>query len=247
MISVKSEQDLQNMRIACKLTKETLDLLETHIKPNITTKQLDKIARDFIKSKKARPSFLNYNGFPGAICASVNEEVVHGIPGNRVLKDGDIISVDVGVHYNGFHGDAARTFAVGTIEPHIQKLIDVTKESFFEGIKNIKSGSFVGDISHSIQTYVEKHGFSIVRELIGHGVGKNLHEYPEVPNFGKSGAGAKLVSGMTIAVEPMVNLGTRHVNFLSDGWTCVTHDGKPSAHYENTILITDDGVEILTN
>ncbi len=246
MVNVKTEKDLQTMRIACKYTKETLDELEKHIRPGITTKQLDVIAREFIKSKKARPSFLHYNGFPACICTSVNEEIVHGIPSDRVLKDGDIISVDCGVNYNGFHGDAARTFAVGNITPEIQKLIDVTKQSFFEGIKDIKNGSFVGDISHKIQTYVEKHNFSVVRELIGHGVGRNLHEDPDVPNFGPAGWGEKLVSGMTIAVEPMVNFGKKQVRFLPDGWTCVTADGKPSAHYENTILITNDGVEILT-
>lgn len=246
MISIKTEKDLEIMRVACKITKETLDELEKHIRPNITTKELDNIARKFIKSKKAKPSFLNYNGYPASICTSINEQVVHGIPSERVLNEGDIISIDVGVYYNGFHGDACRTFAVGNISPELQRLIDVTKESFFEGIKGIKAGSYVGDISNQIQTYVEKNGYSVVRALIGHGIGRNLHEDPEVPNFGERGTGAKLLAGMTIAVEPMVNMGKKNVEILDDGWTVVTKDGKPSAHYENTILITENGVEILT-
>lgn len=246
MFNIMTQNDLQTMRLACKYTKQLLDELEKHVKPNITTKQLDVIARNFIKSKKARPSFLNYNGFPGAICTSVNEEVVHGIPGNKVLQEGDIISIDCGVNYNGFHGDACRTFAVGKISSEKQRLIDVTKESFYEGIKNLKAGCSVGDIGYAIQTYVEKNGFSVVRELVGHGVGHSLHEPPNIPNYGMKGRGPKLIAGMTVAVEPMVNLGKRHVTFLDDGWTCVASDGLPSAHYENTILITEHGVEILT-
>ncbi len=246
MNSVQTEKDMINMRRACELTKLTLELLEKHIKPGITTKELDNIAYKFMKSNNAKPSFLHYNGFPASICTSINEQVVHGIPGSRILKEGEIISIDVGVCYNGFHGDAARTFAIGNISEDLKKLIKITEESFFEGLKNIKNGSFVGDISHAVQTYVEKHGFSIVRDLVGHGVGKNLHEAPEIPNFGMAGSGSKLITGKTIAVEPMVNLGRPNVKFLSDGWTCVAADGKPSAHYENTVLITDHGVEILT-
>lgn len=245
MLKPKTEQDLQAMRLACKYTNEMLLEVEKHIKPNVTTKQLDMVARKFIKSKNARSSFL-MEGFPGVICTSVNEQVVHGVPSDRVLKEGDIISVDAGVYYKGFHGDAARTYAVGKIDQQTQNLIDVCKQSFFEGIKNIKSGSYVGDIGHSVQTYAEKHHYGVVRDLIGHGVGRNLHEEPDVPNYGHMGSGAKLISGLTIAVEPMINMGTHKVEFLSDGWTCVTADGLPSAHYENTILITDSGVEILT-
>jgi len=243
---IKTASQLEKMRIACALTKEVLDELERNIKPGITTKELDTIARNLIKKQNAKPTFLGYNGYPAAICASVNSQVVHGIPNDKILQEGDIISIDCGVTYNGFTGDAARTFAVGQVSEDAQKLIDVTKQCFFEGIKNIKCGCYVGDISYAIQTYAEKNGFSIIRELIGHGVGENLHEYPEVPNYGRMGEGAKLYAGMTIAVEPMVNMGKKEIMFLSDGWTCVTKDGLPSAHYENTILITDTGVEILT-
>lgn len=234
------------MRIAGRITRDTLNMLEKHIKPNITTKQLDKLAYDYIISCGAKPSFKGYNGFPGSICASIDEEIVHGIPGNRVLKEGEIISIDVGACYKGYHGDAARTFPVGKIDAKKKRLIKITKESFFEGIKDLRAGSFVGDISHRIQTYVEKNGYSIVRELVGHGVGQNLHEDPMVPNYGPTGAGAKLNANATIAIEPMVNMGERFVEFLPNGWTCSARDGKPSAHYENTVLIKEDGVEILT-
>ena len=247
MINIKTEKDLVNMREACRLTKETLLVLKEAIKPGVTTKQLDKIAYDFIKSQGAVPAFKNYNGFPASICASINSVVVHGIPSDEiVLKEGDIISIDVGVKYKGFNGDSARTFPVGRVKPEVKRLIKVTEESFFEGIKGLKAGDFVGDISHRIQTYVEKHGYTIVRELVGHGVGRHLHEDPQVPNFGRAGSGARLNAGVTIAIEPMVNMGERNVVFLSDGWTCATRDGLPSAHYENTVLITETGVEILT-
>ena len=247
MINIKTEKDLVNMREACRLTKETLLVLKEAIKPGVTTKQLDKIAYDFIKSQGAVPAFKNYNGFPASICASINSVVVHGIPSDEiVLKEGDIISIDVGVKYKGFNGDSARTFPVGKVKPEVKRLIKVTEESFFEGIKGLKAGDFVGDISHRIQTYVEKHGYTIVRELVGHGVGRHLHEDPQVPNFGRVGSGARLNAGVTIAIEPMVNMGERNVVFLSDGWTCATRDGLPSAHYENTVLITETGVEILT-
>ena len=247
MIKYKTEEDLKLMRVACEITRDTLLEVEKHIKPNITTKELDKIAYDFIISKGAKPSFKNYNGFPASICASVNEEIVHGIPSStKVLKEGDIISIDVGACYKGFHGDAARTFPVGKINAQKKRLIKVTQQSFFEGIKGLKAGCFVGDISSRIQNYVEKNGYSIVRELVGHGVGKNLHEDPDVPNFGRAGSGHKLNANATIAIEPMVNMGERNVVFMPDGWTCITRDGQPSAHYENTVLITENGVEILT-
>lgn len=247
MIKIKTDAELELQRVACKITKDTLIEIEKHIKPGVSTKQLDKIAYDYIVSLGAKPSFKNYSGYPATICASINEEVVHGIPKkHRILQEGDIISIDVGACYKGFHGDAARTFPVGKIDAKKKKLIKVTKESFFEGIKNIKPGSFVGDIGHQIQTYVEKNGFTIVRELTGHGVGANLHEDPSIPNYGKAGSGAKLVKNMVIAIEPMVNMGERFVQFMPDGWTCIARDGLPSAHYENTVLITEDGVEILT-
>ena len=246
MINILTEKELVDMRIACQITRDTLLEVEKHIKPGVTTKQLDKIAHDYIVSRGAKPGFLHLYGFPASICASVDDVVVHGIPDNTPLQEGQIISIDVGAKYKGLNGDAARTFPVGKIDAKKKRLIDITEKSFFEGIKNIKSGSFVGDISNQIQTFVEKNGYTIVRELEGHGVGRNLHEEPDVPNFGHRGAGARLMAGMTIAVEPMVNMGKRFVKFMPDGWTCKTRDGEPASHYENTILITQDGVEILT-
>ena len=247
MIKIKSQEEIDLMREACRITRDTLKVVEDSIRVGISTKELDKIAYDYIKSQGATPSFKNYSGFPASICASINNTVVHGIPkDNVILKDGDIISIDCGAKYKGYHGDAARTFLVGKVDPKVKRLIKITEQSFFEGIKGLKSGAFVGDISHRIQTIVEKNGYSIVRELVGHGIGKQLHEDPMVPNYGKSGSGPRLNSGCTIAIEPMVNMGEKDVVFMPDGWTCNTKDGLPSAHYENTILITDDGVEILT-
>lgn len=247
MITIKSAKQVEKMRASAKITKETLELLEKHIKPGVTTAQLDKIAYDYIISKGARPNFLNYNGFPGTICASVNDEVVHGIPNKRaVLKEGDIISVDMGAVLDGWHSDAARTFGVGKISAQAQDLIDVTKESFFEGLKYLKHGAKLGDVSSAIQKYVESHGYSVVRDLVGHGIGTHLHEDPSVPNFGSAGKGVKLAAGMTLAIEPMVNAGHYKVCVLDDDWTVVTEDGSLSAHYENTVLITKDGYEILT-
>lgn len=244
MIKIKTDKEIELLRIAGEITKNTLLEIEKHIKVGITTKELDKIAFDFIKKNNATPSFLHYGGFPATICASVNDAVVHGFPDDTPLKEGDILSIDVGACYKGYHGDSARTYPIGQISEINQKLIDVTKQSFFEGIKNIKAGSCVGDISSQVQRYVEKHGFGIVREMCGHGVGKDLHEDPSVPNYGYAGLGAKLQKNMVIAVEPMVTAGDYHV--VIKGWSCKTKDGKPSAHYENTILITDTGVEILT-
>ena len=247
MIKIKSQEEIELMREACRITRDTLKIIEDSIRVGISTKELDKIAFDFIKSQGATPSFKNYCGFPASICASINNTVVHGIPkDNVILKEGDIISIDCGAKYKGFHGDAARTFLVGKVDPKVKRLIKITEQSFFEGIKGLKSGAFVGDISHRIQTFVEKNGYSIVRELVGHGIGKQLHEDPMVPNYGKSGSGQRLNAGCTIAIEPMVNMGEKEVVFMPDGWTCNTKDGLPSAHYENTVLITDDGVEILT-
>lgn len=247
MIKIKSQEEIELMRQAGKITRDTLKIVEDSIKVGVSTKQLDKIAFDYIKSQGATPSFKNYCGYPATICASVNDTIVHGIPSDDIiLKEGDIISIDVGAKYKGFHGDAARTFPVGKVDAKLKRLIKITEQSFFEGIKGLKSGAFVGDISHRIQTFVEKNGYSIVRELVGHGVGRQMHEDPMVPNYGKAGSGPRLNTNCVIAIEPMVNMGDRNVKFMPDGWTCKTKDGSPSAHYENTVVITDDGVEILT-
>lgn len=247
MITIKSKSEIDKMRAAGKITGDALRLIEKHIRPGVSTLELDKIAYDFIKKQGATPSFLNYNGFPGSICASPNSWVIHGIPSkNIVLKEGDIISIDMGACIDGYHGDAARTFAVGKISDEAQKLIDVTKQSFFEGVKYAVHGGKLGDVSAAIQEYVEKHGFSVVRDYVGHGIGRNLHEDPSVPNFGRYGKGVKLAAGMTIAVEPMVNEGAYDVVCLDDDWTVETEDGSLSAHYENTILITRGECEILT-
>lgn len=247
MVTVKSSHQIEKMREACRITKAALDLLGENIRPGISTAQLDSIAHKFILSQGAKPNFLHYNGYPASICASVNDEVVHGIPSKRgILREGDIISIDMGAVKDGFHGDAARTFAVGEISNEAKKLIEVTKQSFFEGVKYLKHGAKLGDVSYAIQSYVEKHGYSVVRDLVGHGIGESLHEDPQVPNFGKPGRGMRLAAGMTLAIEPMVNAGDWRVEVLDDDWTVVTADGSLSAHYENTVLITHDGYEILT-
>ena len=234
------------MRRAGKITAAARALAGEMVKPGVTTQEINDEVERFIRKEGAIPSFLNYSGYPGSICISVNDEVIHGIPGKRVLQDGDIVSVDVGAYIGGYHGDCAATFACGTITPEAQDLIDVTRQSFFEGIKFAKKGYRVSDISAAIQVYVESHGYSIVREYVGHGIGKNLHESPEVPNFGNPGRGVRLLPGMTLAIEPMVNAGSAAIQLLSDGWTVKTRDGKYAAHYENTILITDGEPEILT-
>ena len=247
MIKIKSQEEINIMREAGRITRDTLKVVENSIRVGVSTKELDEIAYNFIKSQGATPSFKNYCGYPASICASVNDTIVHGIPSNNIiLKEGDIISIDVGAKFKGYHGDAARTFPVGKIDAKLKRLIKITEQSFFEGIKDLKSGAFVGDISNRIQTFVEKNGYSIVRELVGHGIGTQLHEDPMVPNFGKAGSGPRLNENAVIAIEPMVNMGDRNVVFHSDGWTCKTRDGLPSAHYENTVLITQNGVEILT-
>ncbi len=247
MITIKSAQQIEKMRASARVTKEALLLLEKHIKPGVTTSQLDKIAYDFILSKGAKPNFLHYGGFPASICTSVNDVVVHGIPKkSTVLREGDIISIDMGAVLDGFHSDAARTFPVGKISEEAQRLIDVTKQSFFEGIKHLKHNAKLGDVSFAIQSFVEENGYSVVRDLVGHGIGRELHEDPSVPNFGKQGKGVKLAAGMTLAIEPMVNAGGFEVSVLDDDWTVVTDDGCLSAHYENTVLVTKDGYEILT-
>lgn len=216
------------------------------VKPGASTKAIDKAVHDFIVSQGAKPSFLGYQGYPASICISINDQVIHGIPGGRKIREGDIVSVDVGAFIDGYHGDCAATYVAGEASAEDKRLIQVTRESFFEGLRFARVGYRVSDISHAIQAYVEAHGFSVVREFVGHGIGTQMHEEPEVPNFGKPARGPRLMPGMTLAIEPMVNLGAAAVRILSDGWTVVTEDGKPSAHYENTILITNGDPEILT-
>ena len=246
MITIKNEKELESMRQACKITAAARAMAGDMVRPGVSTKEIDKAVHDYIVSQGAKPSFLNYHGFPASACISVNNCVIHGIPDGYVLKEGDIVSVDVGALYKGFHGDCAATFACGAISTEAQRLIDVTKESFFVGIKEATKGHRVSDISHAIQTYVESNGFSVVRPFTGHGIGRALHEAPDVPNFGAPGRGPRLLKGMTLAIEPMVNTGVADVHVLKDGWTVLTDDGKLSAHYENTVLITDGEPEILT-
>ena len=234
------------MRRAGKITAAARTLVGEMVRPGVTTQEIDKAVEQFIRKQGAVPSFLHYNGFPASACISVNDEIIHGIPGKRVLQEGDIVSIDVGAYIGGFHGDCAATFACGAIDPEAQRLIDVTRQSFFEGIRYAKEGCRIGDISAAVQSYVESNGFSVVREYVGHGVGAKLHESPEIPNFGHAGRGPRLLRGMTLAIEPMVNAGSAAIRQLSDGWTVKTLDGKWSAHYENTVLITDGEPEILT-
>ncbi|QFT87210.1 Methionine aminopeptidase 1 [Bacillus sp. THAF10] len=246
MIICKTPREIDIMREAGKIVALTHQELKKHIVPGVTTKQLDDIAEKFIRKHDAIPSFKGYNGFRGSICASVNEELVHGIPGDRVLKDGDIISIDIGAKYNGYHGDSAWTYAVGTISEETQALLDVTEKSLYEGIKQVKPGARLSDVSHAIQTYAEGLNFSIVREYVGHGIGQDLHEDPQIPHYGPPNKGPRLKPGMVLAIEPMVNAGTRYVKTLADDWTVVTVDGKMCAHFEHTVAITDTGYEILT-
>ncbi len=246
MITIKSVQDIERMRAAGKVVEDTLLLLGRSVRIGMTTEELNRIAEDYIRSQGAYPTCLHYNGYPKAICISVNEVVVHGIPGPRKLKDGDIVSCDVCATLNGFHGDATRTFLVGNVAPEVRRLVEVTKECFFKGIAFAKPGYRVSDISKAIQTHAESHGYGVVRELTGHGIGRALHEDPEVPNFYSPRARQRLEAGMTIAVEPMITMGKRDVWQLDDGWTVSTRDGLPAAHYENTIAITDGEPILLT-
>ena len=246
MIAIKNERELAFMRQACKITAAARALAGEMVRPGVSTKQIDKAVHDYIVAQGAKPSFLNYGGFPASACISVNSTVIHGIPDGYLLQEGDIVSIDVGAYYKGFHGDCAATFPCGAISAKAEKLINVTKQSFYEGIRFATRGHRVSDISHAIQTYVESNGYSVVRSFVGHGVGAQLHEDPEVPNFGAPGRGARLIPGMTLAIEPMVNVGRPDVRILKDGWTVVTTDGTLSAHYENTVLITDGEPEILT-
>lgn len=247
MIIIKTNREIELMRRAGRLVGEALLEIENSIKPGITTEELDRIAEKYIVKHNAKPSFKGYYGFPASICASVNEEVVHGIPSKRkVLREGDIVSIDCGAVLDGYHGDAARTFAVGKISDKAEKLIEVTKGSFFKGVEKAVLGNRLTDISAAVQEYVEGFGFSVVRDYVGHGIGSNMHEEPEVPNYGRPGRGPKLVKGMTLAIEPMVNIGRYNVSIQPNNWTVVTMDGSLSAHYENTIVILENGPEILT-
>lgn len=246
MISLKSPREIECMRRAGRLTAQARALAGSLVRPGVTTHEIDTAVRKFIESHGAKPSFLGYGGFKGSACISINEEVIHGIPGPRKLKEGDIVSVDVGAYLDGFHGDCAATFPCGEVSPEALELIRVTEQSFWEGIKLARAGNRVFDISHAVQQYVESHGCSVVRDFVGHGVGAKLHEAPEVPNFGPAGHGPRLQPGMTIAVEPMVCAGDWRVKVLKDGWTTVSADGSLTAHYENTILITDSEPEVLT-
>jgi methionyl aminopeptidase len=246
MIICKTPREIDIMRKAGKIVALTHKELQKHIAPGITTRELDAIAEKFISQNDAIPSFKGYNGFRGSICASVNDELVHGIPGDRTLKDGDIISIDIGAKYMGYHGDSAWTYPVGTIDDETQRLLDVTEESLYLGLKEAKPGERLSNISHSIQTFVEAEGFSIVREYVGHGVGQDLHEDPQIPHYGPPNRGPRLKPGMVLAIEPMVNAGSRYVRTLTDNWTVVTVDGKMCAHFEHTIAITEEGYEILT-
>ncbi|MGN0171685.1 MAG: type I methionyl aminopeptidase [Acutalibacteraceae bacterium] len=246
MISVKSSRDLRAMKEACQISAQALQLAGTLVEPGITTGELDHEIERFIRGAGAKPSFLGYGGFPGSACISVNETVIHGIPGTRVIREGDIVSVDVGAYYNGFHGDNCATFAAGAIAPEAQGLLDATRESLMKGIEAAQAGNRIGDIGAAVQQYVEARGYSVVRQFVGHGVGTDLHEDPNVPNFGTPGRGPRLIPGMTIAIEPMINMGTYEVKVLDDGWTTVTADGRLSAHFEHTVAITNDGPVILT-
>lgn len=247
MITVKTDEQINLMRESGRLTRDVLNLIGREIKEGMTTKDLDKIAYEFIKDCGGEPSFLGYGGFPASICASIDDMVVHGIPDDETfIRAGQIVSIDVGVILNGWQGDAARTFAVGDVGEEKKKLIKITEECFFKAVETLKDGTPLGDIGHAVQTHAESNGFSVVRALVGHGIGRNMHEDPSVPNYGKKGTGIRLKKGMTIAIEPMINAGVYQVDFMKDGWGVRTKDRRPSAHYENTVAITDDGAEILT-
>ena len=247
MVILKTSRELEKMREAGRISANALKLAGTAVEPGVSTLEIDTLVRKYIEEQGAKPSFLGYGGFKGSACISINEEVVHGIPSKkRILKSGDIVSVDVGAFIGGFHGDNAWTFACGDISEESQRLLDATRESLFEGIKQAVAGNRIGDIGNAVQRYVEARNYSVVRDYVGHGVGAKLHEDPSVPNFGTPGRGVRLLPGMTIAIEPMINMGTHRVKVLSDGWTAVTADGKPSAHFEHSVAITSDGPVILT-
>lgn len=247
MIYIKTREEIEIMRDSALLVSRTLGLIAREVKPGVVPKDLDKLAEEFIRDNGGVPAFKGYRGFPATLCISINEAVVHGIPGSKALVEGDIISVDCGVKKNGFYGDHAYSFPVGEVKPELKKLLQVTKECLYKGIEQAVSGNRIGDISFAIQQHAEKNGYGVVRELVGHGLGKSLHEDPEVPNYGKRGDGPKLKDGMVLAIEPMINLGTKNVKQLEDGWTIITADGKPSAHFEHDIAIIDGKPEILSS
>jgi len=246
MISIKSEREIDLMRKAGYLNFLTHEEIKKHIKPGVTTKELDRVACKFISSHNAKLSCLNYEGFPASICVSINDEVVHGIPSSRRIKNGDIVSIDFTVRLNGYESDSARTYIVGDVKPEVRNLVENTEKALYEGIKEVKPGARIGDISNRIETYAHNHGLSVVEELVGHGIGTEMHEDPDVPNYGAKGKGPILKEGMVIAIEPMLNLGKKHVCLLDDDWTIVTEDGSPSAHFEHTVAVVKDGYRILT-
>jgi methionyl aminopeptidase len=246
MIYIKTREEIELMRESALMVSRTLGIIAKEVKPGVTPKFLDKIAEEFIRDNGGVPAFKGYRGFPATLCISINEAVVHGIPTDVALNEGDIISVDCGVKKNGFYGDHAYSFAVGVVKPELQKLLEVTKESLYKGIEQCIAGNRIGDISFAVQNHAEKHGYGVVRELVGHGLGKSLHEDPEVPNYGKRGDGPKIKDGMVFAIEPMINLGTKNVKQLKDGWTIITADGKPSAHFEHDVAIVDGKPDILS-
>ncbi len=247
MVVLKTARELSAMQEACRISAKALQLAGKAVEPGVTTAEIDRIAEAYIRSEGAVPNFKNYNGYPATICISINNEVIHGIPSKkRVIKAGDIVSIDLGAMFQGYHGDNAATFAAGDISKEAQRLLDVTKQSLFEGIAAAVAGNRIGDISYAVQSYVEKNGYSVVRDYVGHGIGTNLHEAPEVANFGRAGHGIRLVPGMTLAIEPMVNAGKFQVDVMPDGWTVLTKDGSLSAHFEHTIAITAEGPKIMT-
>ena len=246
MISIKSEREIELLKVAGQIVGDTHKYLIPFIKPGITTKELDNLAHKYIISRGATPSFLGYEGYPGSICTSVNEEVVHGVPSNRKLKNGDIISIDIGACYKGYHGDSAWTYTVGHVNKEVSDLMKHTEESLFAGLSVVKEGAHIGDIGYAVSEVAKKYNLGVVKELVGHGVGSHLHEDPDVPNYGRQGTGPVLKAGMVIAVEPMLNLGTPNIYILDDDWTIITADDKPSAHFEHTVVVTKDGYEILT-
>lgn len=246
MIILKSEAEIEKIRKASRIVAEVIKALEPMVREGVTTKDLDRMAEEWIRKKGALPAFKGYRGYPATLCTSVNETVVHGIPSNRPLKEGDIIGIDCGAVFEGFYGDSAKTFPVGKVDAESKRLLDVTRESLYQGIRRIAVGNRLHDISWAVQSHVEKAGFSVVRDFVGHGVGRNLHEEPQVPNFGTPGTGVRLSTGMVLAIEPMVNQGTPEVKVLDDGWTAVTLDGKRSAHFEHTVALTEKGCEILS-
>ena len=246
MIFAKTEQEIDLMREPCRIMRDALDYLGNQLKAGMTTADVNALADDYIRSRGAIPSCLGYCGYPASVCVSVNERVVHGIPGERIIRDGDIVSLDFCAYKNGYHADAARTFLVGDVSEEKRRLVRVTEECFFKAVENLKAGTPLYDIGAAVQKHAESNGYSVVRALVGHGIGKEMHEDPAVPNFGKAGTGVRLKAGTVLCIEPMINMGGYQVDFLSDGWTVETRDKQPSAHYENTVVIRGDGVEILT-